>query len=111
MSEIFEALAGAIVIDEGFRLNHRKTRLRLGSQRQRLAGIVVNEKPNCRRADWDQLKAILHNCAKHGPKSQNLEDRSNFKAHLHGRMAYMSWLSPTRGQKLRQLWDKIDWES
>lgn len=111
MSGFFEALVGAIVIDEGFHLNHRKTRLRLRSQRQYLAGIVVNEKPNCRRADWDLLKAILHNCGKHGPKSQNVDDHPNFKAHLRGRVAYMQWLSPSRGNKLHQMWNSIDWST
>jgi retron-type reverse transcriptase len=111
MSQFLEALVGAIVMDEGFRLNHRKTRLRLKSQRQYLAGIVVNEKVNCRRADWDRLKAILHNCSKHGPQSQNVDGHPNFKAHLRGRVAYMAWLSPSRGRKLRQFWDRIDWST
>ncbi len=111
MSGFVEALAGSIAIEEGFRLNHRKTRLRLGSQRQCLAGVVVNDKPNCRRADWDRLKAILHNCAKHGPKSQNRDSHANFEAHLRGRVAYVSWLNPARGEKLRKLWDRIDWDT
>ena len=111
MSGFIEALVGAIAIDEGFLLNHRKTRLRLGSQRQCLGGVIVNDKPNCRRADWDRLKAILHNCGKHGPESQNTDEHPNFQAHLRGRIAYMSWLNPKRGEKLRQLWDRIDWDS
>jgi len=109
--EFVEALVGGIAIDEGFLLNHRKTQLRLGSQRQCLAGVIVNEKPNCRRADWDLLKATLHNCRKYGPESQNRDGHPEFKAHLRGRLAYLSWLSPSRGEKLQRLWNKIDWKT
>ena len=104
-----ESLVGAIALDEGFCLNHKKTRLRLRSQRQKLAGVVVNERINCPRREWDQLKAILHNCRKHGPASQNRDGHRNFRAHLQGRVAYVAWLSPARGQKLRRLWEDIDW--
>lgn len=110
MAKFVEALVGAIVLEEGFQLNHRKTRLRLSSQRQCLAGIVVNETTNGRRADWDQLKAILYNCVKHGPESQNRDRLPHFKAHLLGRVRHMAWLNPARGDKLQRLWDRIVWE-
>ena len=109
MADFIEAVVGSIALEEGYRLNHRKTRLRLRSQRQRLAGFVVNEKPNCRRPDWDRFKAILHNCARHGPRSQNLDGHADFRAHLRGRLEYMSWVNPARAHKLRRLWDEIDW--
>ena len=111
MSAFIEALVGAIAIDEGFRINHRKTRLRTSSQRQRLAGIVVNRAANPRRTDWDALKAILHNCRKHGPASQNRDEHPNFKAHLRGRLEYMAWLNPARGAKLREIWKQIEWQT
>ena len=111
MSDFVEAVVGSIAIDEGFLLNYRKTRVRLKSQRQCLAGVIVNTKPNCRRADWDRLKAILYNCGKHGPRSQNLDGHPNFEAHLRGRVAHVSWLNPSRGEKLRRLLDRIDWDT
>jgi retron-type reverse transcriptase len=108
-AEFIETLVGAIVIEEGFRLNHRKTRLRLASQRQRLAGVVVNEKANYARADWDRLKAVLYNCVKHGPESQNRNNHPDFKAHLKGCVAHVSWLNPSRGEKLQALLKQIVW--
>ena len=111
MSRFIEALVGGIAIDEGFQLNHRETRLRLSSQRRCLAGIIVNEKSNCRRSDWDQLKAILNTCIRYGPESQNYDEIPDFKAHLQGRLAHMSWLNPSRGEKLRLLWDRIVWDA
>lgn len=104
-----EALVGAIAIEEGFQLNHRKTRLRMASQRQKLAGIIVNEKTNVSRADWDRLKATLHNCVRHGPDSQNHDNHKDFKAHLEGRVSYVAWLSPARGEKLQALLNQITW--
>ncbi len=104
-----ESLVGAIALEEGFRLNHRKTRLRTASQRQRLTGIVVNTKVNCSRRQFDQLKAILHNCAKFGPESQNRAGHADFGAHLLGRISYIRWLNPARGEKLLKLWRRVEW--
>ena len=104
-----ESLVAAIASEEGFQLNHRKTRLRLASQRQRVCGVVVNQKTNVARADWDRLKATLHNCVKFGPESQTLEQRRDFRAHLEGRVAHLAWLNPDRGRKLQQLLARICW--
>jgi hypothetical protein len=49
--------AAAIVEDEGFMVNHRKTRIMRQGVRQRLAGIVVNQGMNIIRPDFDLLKA------------------------------------------------------
>ena len=45
--------------DEGFAVNHRKTRIMRRGVRQHLAGLVANEHPNIIRADFDVLKATL----------------------------------------------------
>ena len=47
--------------------------------RQQLAGVVVNERPNVKRADFDELKATLCNCVRHGPASQNRAGRTDFR--------------------------------
>jgi hypothetical protein len=78
--------------------------------RQQLAGVVVNVHPNVRRADFDTLKAILTNCLRHGPASQNREERPDFRAHLLGRIGYVAHLQPQRGAKLRRLFDGIIWD-
>lgn len=46
--------------------------------RQHLAGLVANQKVNVMRADFDRLKAILTNCARVGPASQNREGHPIF---------------------------------
>ncbi|MES2299963.1 MAG: reverse transcriptase domain-containing protein [Pseudomonadota bacterium] len=99
----------AIALEEGFALNTRKTRLMRAARRQRVTGIVVNARTNIARAEFDALKATLHNCARHGPRSQNRDARADFEQHLAGKVAYVSMVNPRRGLRLRQLFERIAW--
>lgn len=108
-AERFPLHVAAIVMEEGFQVHHRKTRVMRASVRQHLAGLVVNEKPNVRRADFDELKAILTNCLRHGPASQNRESHSAFREHLAGRIGFVLSIHPGRGAKLQELFDRIAW--
>ena len=105
----FEALATTIIRDEGFALNHGKSALHGAGARQSVCGIVVNAHPNVVRAEYDQLKAILHNAARNGPASQNRSGIADFEAHLRGRISWVEFLNPGRGEKLRRQWAEIDW--
>lgn len=98
-----------IVREEGFALNVAKTRTMRRDARQTVTGIVVNEHVNVSREDFDRLKAILHNCAVHGPSSQNIEGRDDFRRHLEGRVVWVEQVNLARGRKLRALFDRIDW--
>ncbi len=100
-----------IALEEGFEINLRKTRVMRQSVRQQAMGIVINRKPNIRRADYDRLKAILTNCIRHGAESQNKTGHPEFRAHLAGRIAHVDTLNPSRGDKLRSLFEQIDWDS
>lgn len=107
----FIATVGAIAIEEGFHLNHRKTRVMKDSARQHAAGIVLNEKPNLDRREFDRLKAILTNCVRHGPQSQNRDGHPEFAAHLLGKLAWVDFINPAKGAKLRAIHGQIRWES
>ncbi len=109
LAPYLQGLVGAVAMEEGFSVNHRKTRLNTQGQCQCLAGVVVNEKPNPRRREYDRLKAILHNCVRFGPDSQNRRGLVDFKFHLAGRVAYVAWLNPSRGNRLKALWQRIQW--
>ena len=71
-----------------------------------MCGIVVNAAPNVPRAEYDRLKAILHNAARHGPAGQGLSGR---QAELQGRIAWVASLNPARGEKLKRRYAQIDW--
>jgi hypothetical protein len=95
---------------EGFTLNDRKSTLTTRAGRQQVCGVVVNQRPNVPRADYDTLKAILHNAAKKGPGDQNRNGEPDFRAHLLGRIAWVEQLNPQRGAKLRGQFAHIPWD-
>lgn len=103
------ALVTKIAVEEGFDINHRKTRCMDRSHRQILTGVVVNEKPNVRRQDVDRLKAVLTNCVHYGPASQNRDGVRDFQAHLSGRIAHVASLNGARGKKLQEIFCRIEW--
>lgn len=107
---LFLTHVAAIVFEEGFTVQHRKTRLMRQGARQYLAGLVVNQSPNVVRADFDRLKAILTNCVRHGPESQNREAHPSFRSHLEGRVGFVETINPAKGKRLRRIFKEIQWE-
>jgi len=105
----FRVHAHAIVLEEGFQVHPRKTRIMRQGVRQTLAGAVVNVRPNLPRDDFDALKATLHNCMTQGTLDQNRGGHPDFRGHLLGRIAHVGSLHPARGAKLRTLFDRITW--
>jgi hypothetical protein len=105
----FQYAVAKIIAAEGFSLNPAKTRIMPASTRQRVTGILVNQHCNTARQDYDALKATLHNCARHGPATQNPAQRPDLRAHLAGRIAWMAQINPARGEKLYALFDKVGW--
>lgn len=107
--ERFAAHAAAIALEEGFAVNHHKTRIMRRGVRQQLAGVVVNEKLNLRRRDLELLEAILTNCVRLGPESQNRAGLRDFRAHLEGRVGYVEMIASDKGKLLRSLFQGIQW--
>jgi RNA-directed DNA polymerase len=106
----FAMRAATIALEEGFAVHHRKTRIMRPGVRQHLAGVVVNEHENIVRADFDRLKAILTNCVRHGPETQNLKKHPDLRMHLQGRVAYVEMINPQKGARLRSTFEKIRWQ-
>lgn len=104
ISENLQARIGAIVLEEGFTLQYRKTRLMRQSVRQHLAGLTVNAGCNVRRVDFDRLKATLHRCVQLGPRDETRDA-------LTGHVAFVESVNAARGRKLRALLERIQWTS
>ncbi len=105
----FAVQVAAIALDEGFDVNFRKSRVMRSSTRQFAAGIVLNQRTNIRRDEYDQLKATLHNCVKHGPAEQNRQSRPDYRMHLLGKINWVKQLNPARAEKLTKIFAEIDW--
>lgn len=92
----------AIAQDEGFILRADKTRVMPAHQRQYVTGLVVNERTNYSRTQFDALKARLHRLGQ-----QPRVDPSE-RAPLMGEIQWASqWLAPTRCAKLQRLFHTI----
>jgi RNA-directed DNA polymerase len=98
-----------IARQEGFALNDRKSTLTTRAGRQRVCGVVVNQRTNMARADFDTLKATIHNAVRHGPASQNRTGVPDFRAHLLGRIAWVEQIHPEHAAKLRRQFERIVW--
>jgi RNA-directed DNA polymerase len=98
-----------IAREEGFAVNDRKSTLTTRAGRQAVCGVVVNQRTNMARAEYDALKATVHNAARHGPASQNRTGVPDFRAHLLGRIAWLEQLHPEHGAKLQRQFKHIVW--
>lgn len=108
-AERFAAHVASIAQEEGFAVHHRKTRIMRRSVRQHLAGLVTNQQINVPRLDFDLMKAILTNCVRLGPGSQNREGRSDFRSQLQGQVNFVEMINPAKGKRLRAVLERIVW--
>lgn len=105
----FLPLVAAIAAAEGFAVNFRKTRVMGRAARQRVTGVVVNDKLNVERRHYDRIKAILHNCRRHGPESQSELPPRQFRRRLAGHVAHIAALNPRRGERLKEMLESVVW--
>jgi hypothetical protein len=74
-----------------------------------VCGVVVNRHPNVPREQFDHLKAVLHGCVRDGPAAHNRDGHADWRAHLHGRVAWVAQLNPDKARRLQRLLQRIDW--
>lgn len=103
LSAFSKAVQG-IVKEEGFALNHNKTRQMRHGRRQVVTGLVVNETPHVSRRMRRRMRAILHNAQRKGLEAQNRFKHPRFAEHLRGRIAWITSLHPRLGGRLLEGW-------
>jgi hypothetical protein len=98
-----------IIASEQFTLNPKKLRVIRRGDRQEVTGLTVNKKPNVTRPRFDTLKAILTNCVRKGPASQNRDGHEDFRAHLVGQIAFVRGVNRAKAARLQKVFERIVW--
>lgn len=101
--------AAAVLLQEGFTVAHHKTRGMSRGTAQHAGGLVLNAHAAVSRAERDRLRAILHNCVRSGPSSQNRDGHADFRAWLRGRIAWVAQAHAPHGVALLAVFARIDW--
>ena len=96
-----------IVVDEGFALQPKKTRVQRPSAQQSVTGIVVNQRPGISRKTVRRLRAILHNAQQTGLAAQNRENHPHFESYLAGMIAYVRMVNPQQAAPLEDAWERL----
>jgi RNA-directed DNA polymerase len=103
------AHASAILLREQLTTAHRKTRVMRAAAAQHAGGLVLNVHAAVPRRERELLEAILVNCARHGPSTQNRAGVADFRAHLRGRIAHVAHAQPPHAARLLAHFARIDW--
>jgi RNA-directed DNA polymerase len=98
-----------IARDEGFEPSFGKSRIRRAGERQELAGLVVNRHAAVPRRERERIEAILTNCVRLGPESQNRDGHPDFRAWLRGKIAWIAAACPRHAEKPLRLFAAIEW--
>jgi len=99
-----------IIRSSGFRLNTTKTKLEPKYWRQRVLGMVVNEKISIPRLEYMRIRSLIHNCYVHGFESQferaGARSAEALKAHIRGKLNFFEQVDDTKAQQLHRKFDK-----
>ncbi len=82
-----------ILYRHGFIVNRKKCRVCINSRRQKVTGVIVNNKLNTPKEIWRNLRAAIHQATLRGEISQ--EDTQK----LRGKIEWLRSLNPVRGNQ------------
>ena len=92
-----------IIAEEGFIVNEKKTKIMRRQQCQIVTGVIVNEKPNLKRAQRRQLRAVAHRLALAGPEYVQMAGRRADADPLWvyaGKLAFFKHINPEQAQQM-----------
>lgn len=103
-----------IIKEEGYEVNEKKLRIMRSGGRQKVTGIIVNQKPNIGREEIRKLRAVIYNCRQKDIKKEIFKwakyekkhpmpstyTMENFQRSLAARVNYIKMVNPEVGGKL-----------
>jgi len=113
----------SIIIENGFSINKRKTRIYSKKSRMEVTGLTVNKFPNIQRKSIDRIRAILHcwesygyktaqeNYLKFIKKEKKLSRTNNFLFYTRGYLSFLRSVKGANDQVYRKLASKFNYLS
>ncbi|NPE30691.1 RNA-directed DNA polymerase [Methanococcoides sp. SA1] len=93
-----------------FIVNEDKTRMFSQGSKQKVTGLVVNDKVSIGRNRKKKIRAIVHNILKNGPVRENRENHPFFKEKIFGELAFVKMVDPEFANPLIVKLKQLDWE-
>jgi hypothetical protein len=94
----------------GYRINRKKLHVQRPHTRQKLLGVILNQKINLPREQYREMRSLLHNCVRHGFESQveraGRDSLSNLHNWITGKLSYFKLIAPAKAQRLRVIYDE-----
>ena len=109
-----------IIQDEGFEINHDKTRFRSKQRQQRVTGVIVNKKINVDRRYIKRLRAMLHDAETNGirmaaarhlrlPFSPSENQEVYFKQKMGGMISFVGQIRGPKDHLFKTMKEKFEY--
>ncbi len=103
-----------ILVEEGFSLNNKKTRIKFSHQRQEVTGLIINSGTVRVNKQYKRdLYQTCYYCKKFGVDSHLKKIKCNksfYKDHLYGKAYFVNMVEPEEGEKLFTILNEIQWD-
>jgi len=96
-----------IVISEGFALHPDKTHIMRKGNRQKVTGIVVNQKQNVERSQLRKFRALLHNIDTKGWNGQQWGSTDQVIYAIEGYINFVKMVNPEKGMRFTEQLQRI----
>lgn len=100
-----------IIEDNGFIVNIKKTRVLSRGSRQKVTGLIVNDKISIGRIKKKNLRAIVHNIFLNGPEKENRNKDPFFKEKIFGELAFAKMIDSNFANPLITKLKTVDWDN